>query len=96
MATLNVLSCSNFFISSSITPYPACVPLSANRFLDKITPNVLNNKTRNPVFSSFASLPIVLPAAFINKADFQRDAIISMISPNSLFEIINDVVRYAK
>ena len=71
-------------------PLPALiVPLPANTFTNKLAPKVPNKIPRNPSFCSFASLWIVSPISFINKADSSRDLTIVMIYLTFSLEIIN-------
>ena len=51
----------------------AITPLPANRFPNKLTPNVPNNILKNCHFSSFASFLIVSLTHFINKPDSSGD-----------------------
>ena len=56
------------------------VPLSNNRFSNKLAPYIPNNILRNPPFYSFATCLIVLLTHFINKPDSSSDMTIFMIS----------------
>ena len=68
------------------------VHLPANRFPNKLAPNVTNNILRNPLFCSFASFSIVSLTSFINKPDYSSDLTIIVTSFISSFGIINVVI----
>ena len=71
------------------------MPVSVDRFPNKVAPNVPYNILRNPLFCSFASFLIFSVTSFINQPDSSRNSIIFIIPFISSFEIIN-VVCFAK
>ena len=68
------------------------VPLSVNRFPNKLAPNVPNNILRNPPFWFFTASLIISLMPFINKPVSTRDLTIFMTS----FEIINVLIPDSK
>ena len=67
--------------------------LPANRFPDKLVPNITDNMLRNPPFYSFASFSFVSLTPYFNKSDSPRDLTICMISCISFFKIISVVIH---
>ena len=66
--------------------------LPANRFPNKLAPNVPNNMLKNSPFCSFASFLIASLTPFIHKPDSSRHLIIFITSFISSLKIINVVV----
>ena len=66
-------------------------PLSVNKFLDKLAPNVLNNRLINPLCCSFDSFLIYfLGTAFIVKPSFSKYLTIFIKSLIFSFVVILD------